>query len=425
MNQLPVQILLRSSEITLKGRNQRDFWAQLRTNAHLVLRSQGLNWPVNRESGRLFVDVRDYKKEVLNRAIVSLKNIAGISSIACAQYLPRSEEDLAVKIDRLQFEKILLDLAQEHYESGRSFAVRVHRVDKQFPMQSSEIETWLGEVIRKNTAWDRVRLASPDCIFHVDIYSDKIFFYADKTKGVGGLPVGSSGSVMALLSGGIDSPVASYLMARRGCSVDWFHMSAVNVTKDSLGGSLPDRLASQLSLYTLRSRLFVVPYTYFDLALRGNKQGHGPVLFRRFLFRTAQTLARKLGAVSLVTGDSLSQVASQTIENLIATDKAVEMPVLRPLIGLDKHEIVSIARSIDTYEISIEPYKDCCALHTGRVRTKTRDVVLSSIEEEHLGSYDNLVADSLNDMVWANYSVGKRLEQHIGLSRLSEKIDIV
>ena len=424
MGAAPLEIILRSPEITLKGRNQGDFWAQLRSNVRHVLRRQQLRWPVKMTRGRLYVEARDYDAQSLRSVLETLQRVAGVSSLAPAVRLKRGDILVDGELDRPTVEDLIVRLAEESYQPERSFAVRAHRVDKRFPLPSAELETWLGQAIRERTDWDQVRLGNPDQTFYIDIYSDSLFFYADKPKGIGGLPVGTSGSILGLLSGGIDSPVASYLLARRGCTVDWIHMSASHVSADELADSVPGQLARQLSRFTVRSRLFVVPYTHFDLALTGRNTGYEPVLFRRFLFRVAQAVAQKTKAVSLVTGDSLSQVASQTIENLIASDKAVDMPVLRPLVGFDKNEIMRVAERIGTYDISIQPYKDCCALYSRRVKTRSRDRILSSIEEHSLPHYEELIASSLKDAMWAEFDCGELLNAHHGMDRISGGRDV-
>jgi thiamine biosynthesis protein ThiI len=414
-----LEIIVRSPEITLKGRNQGDFWSQLRTNVRHVLRRLDLRWPVKMTHGRLYVEASNYSESSLAKVIHALQGVSGITSLAPAVRLRHQDLFVDGELDRGAMEDVAVMLALQRYRPDCSFAVRVHRVDKRFPVVSSQLETWLGTAIRERTDWDKVRLNDPDQRISVDIYSDSVFFYAERPRGIGGLPVGTSGPVLGLLSGGIDSPVASYLLTRRGCNVDWIHMSASHVREDDFTSSVPGRLAQQLSRYTLRSRLFVVPYTHFDLAMRGRTTGHEPVLFRRFLFRVAEALANKTGAIALVTGDSLSQVASQTIENLIATDQAVDVPVLRPLIGFDKNEIMNTAEAIGTYETSIQPYKDCCALYARRVKTRSRAQTLLSIEGQNLPNYDELIAASLDDAMWAGYDCGEMLTAHRGMERIS------
>ncbi len=373
---------------------------------------------MQRRQGRLYVEAQDYTEASLKSVVRTIDQVCGVHSVAVAERLARDE------LDRPRVESIVVRLARESYRTQMTFAVRVHRVDKKFTLSSAEMERWLGQVVRDCTEWERVRLDDPDVTIHVDIYTDAVFFYTERPTGIGGLPVASSGHVLSLLSGGIDSPVASFLLARRGCTVDFFHMSATHMTEGELERSVPGRLAQKLSRFTLRSRLFVVPYTYFDLALSGKNTGHETVLFRRFLFRVAEALALKTRAIAIVTGDSLSQVASQTIENLVSSEKAVDISVLRPLLAMDKQAIMKVAEQIDTYAISIEPYKDCCALFTRRTRTKTYDDVLTRMETKLFPDYEGLIASSLADILRVQYDCGKLLSTEHGVDALGAEAAI-
>lgn len=405
---LPVQIVIRSPEITLKGRNQGEFWVRLRRNLRQQLDRRGIPWPISTARARLCVEAGAAPAaDELERALAAVSEVAGVDSLSVARRAERKDVFPGGVLDRDRIEEILLEMASASYSPGQSFALRVHRVDKSFPLKSAEMETWLGDVIRGRTSWSQVDLDSPDRTFYVDIYGDALFFYAERQKGLGGLPVGTSGHVLSLLSGGIDSPVASFLLARRGASVDWFHMSATHMSERDFESSVVARIARTLSRFSLQSRLFVVPYTHFDLALGGGETGYEPVLFRRFLFRVGEALARKIGAAALVTGDSLAQVASQTLDNLVTTSKAVEILVLRPLVGMDKQQIMDLARRIGTYNVSIEPYKDCCALYARRARTRTRDEALSVLERHLFADYAGLVDRSLRDTLWGRYECGE------------------
>ena len=419
-----LELHIRSPEITLKGRNQSDFWSQLRGNIRHTLRSEGISWPMQRRQGRLYVEAQDYTEASLKSVVRTIDQVCGVHSVAVAERLARDELLRAGELNRPRVESIVVRLARESYRAQMTFAVRVHRVDKKFTLSSAEMERWLGQVVRDCTEWERVRLDDPDVTIHVDIYTDAVFFYTERPTGIGGLPVASSGHVLSLLSGGIDSPVASFLLARRGCTVDFFHMSATHMTEGELERSVPGRLAQKLSRFTLRSRLFVVPYTHFDLALSGKNTGYETVLFRRFLFRVAEALALKTRAIAIVTGDSLSQVASQTIENLVSSEKAVDISVLRPLLAMDKQAIMKVAEQIDTYAISIEPYKDCCALFTRRTRTKTYDEVLTRMETKLFPDYEGLIASSLADILRVQYDCGKLLSTEHGVDALGAEAAI-
>jgi thiamine biosynthesis protein ThiI len=191
--------------------------------------------------------------------------------------------------------------------------------------------------------------------------------------------------------------VAAYLMARRGCRVDFIHFTAAAPHQEEQQKVW--RLATQLSRYTIGSRLFVVPYVHFDLALMREKVEYELILFRRFMVRVAQVLAGRLRARALVSGDTLSQVASQTISNLVSTSRAAELPIFRPLIAYDKEETIALAQKIGTYELSIEPYKDCCALISGHPKTRSRHERLLVLEKRAFPDYDGLVERTLADAV--------------------------
>ena len=414
---LPRQILLRSSEITLKRSNRGEFLSVLRANVQHRLQCLGVRWRVRSPRGRVQVEVGDGSLEDCRKVKNALLEILGVDSIALASAIETKTLLEGGSLNRELIEQAILHLAQEQFFPDRSFAVRARRVDKQFPCGSLEIENWLGEVIRQRSQWKRVELKRPDCTFFIDIYPDTTFLYAEKLKGMGGLPVGTAGNVLSLLSGGIDSPVAAFLLARRGCSVDLLHMSAAYTEEKDFEGSTMARMAKRLSVFTIRTRLFVVPYVHFDLAMPNRSAGYGAILFRRFLFRTAECLAAQIGAVALVTGDSLAQVASQTLENLITSELAVEAPVLRPLIAHDKQEIMERAREIGTYEISLEPVKDCCALVGRRPKTKSNSDKVSEFENRFFPRYQELIDASLRDSLWAEYDCGE-------LVGVPQKLDI-
>ncbi|MGH8272378.1 MAG: tRNA sulfurtransferase, partial [Gammaproteobacteria bacterium] len=254
-------------------------------------------------------------------------------------------------------------------------------------------------------------LSAPDRTFHIGIYPQGVLLYAERNIGLGGLPAGSSGRVLALLSGGIDSPVAAFLMARRGCRVDCLHFSANYLDRDHAADTPVGRLARRLSRYTQQLTLHVAPYVPFDLALTGQHSGYELVLFRRFMLRTAERLARRRRAVALVSGDSLSQVASQTLENLVALDAVATMPIFRPLIGLNKQEIITWARRIGSYETSIEPYKDCCALIGRGPKTRARADRLAVLEAERIGDYDALIETVLAETSTLHFEHGELTAQ--------------
>jgi thiamine biosynthesis protein ThiI len=397
------RILVHFPEITLKGRNREEFERALASNIRHRLRRLGLDWPLKRARGRFWIEPPPAAGTEIDEVLRALAEMSGVAAFAAATWL-RPADGLP---DPERIEAVVVALAGESYQADARFAVRVHRVDKRFPLTSQALERRLGDAIRARTPWRRVDLSHPDCTFRVDIHADGVYLYADRLHGPGGLPVGTGGRVLALLSGGIDSPVAAWLLAKRGCDVDFFHMSAAHPRIEGLDREVVAQLARQLSRYTLRSKLYVAPYTHFDLALRGEASGYGLMLFRRFMSRVAERLAQRIGAQALIVGDSLGQVASQTLENLVANSGAVSMPLLRPLIGFNKQEIIDAARRIGTYEISIQPYKDCCALLSRRPRTRSSDALLADLEARLLPEYDALIDRTLGDVVEIAFDCGE------------------
>jgi thiamine biosynthesis protein ThiI len=238
--------------------------------------------------------------------------------------------------------------------------VETKRSDKTFPLKSQQINEKVGAALVK--AGCTVDLENPERTIFIDVLESEALISFEKIKGPGGLPVGSSGRMISLLSGGIDSPVSSWLMMKRGCEVDFLHLHQFPDNKD-VGKSKMVRILRTLREYSPKKlRMFAVPYTEFYKKTLSMEPRNELVVFRRFIIHLANRLAKEHGYHGIITGDSIGQVASQTAENLLATDEASQLPVYRPLIGFNKQEIVDLAMKIGTYEASIEPYKDCCSL---------------------------------------------------------------
>jgi len=374
-------ILIHYGELGLKGKNQPQFRRQLRLNLQRRLRALGIHWPVKERRGYFAVAVPDDSTQPLAPVLQALREVFGVAWLASTERLPRptrttdDHESALVEIERR-----LVELANARYEPGKTFCVRLKRVDKSLPSTTPQLEARFGAAILAGGKWNKVSIHHPDVTFHLELRPGATHFFSDKLKAPGGLPVGTAGRVLTLLSGGIDSPVAAWLMAKRGCTVDFIHFTATSMQQDEALQYKIWRLAQRLGDFTLQSRLYLVPYTYFDVALFGHRVEHDLVLFRRFMVRVAQQLAQRLDAQALVTGDNLSQVASQTLENLVATTRATDMPIFRPLIGHNKEEIIEVARQIGTYDLSIEPYKDCCALITQSPKTTSDHEKLATVE---------------------------------------------
>jgi thiamine biosynthesis protein ThiI len=264
-------------------------------------------------------------------------------------------------------------------EKPENFKIEVKRGDKSFPLTSTELAAKLGSALEKELKI-KAELEKPAFTIFVEIQRDEAIVVKEKIRGLGGLPVSTSGKGLLLFSGGIDSPVAGHLMQRRGMHIDLVHFH-VFTKAEKLKETKIFELAKILARFQSKIRLYAVPYYLFQMKAL-EFESNELVLFRRFMLKVAEKLAKETGSKALITGDSLGQVASQTIENLQATDSAVKIIVLRPLIGLDKEQIVKIAKEIGTYEPSIKPYKDCCSIITRKAKTRSNLKKLEEIEEK-------------------------------------------
>lgn len=359
--------LIHYGEIGLKGKNRKDFEFQLKRNikAKLQLLVKELNIEIKNKYLTLDIKKRTQKEEIIE----VLETVFGIKWFAPAQ---RFSRDTEIK----ELENEIFKRAKSKADSSRTFRIYCKRADKTFPQKSDEIEKRIGERVIKETDYNSVSLTQPQDTFSIEINPTEIFLYDEKIPGPGGLPVGSNGRVLVLLSGGIDSPVAAYMMAKRGCSIDFLHFYVNEPDKNSK----IVRLTDQISRFTGKSRLYLAPYLPFNMAIMDVDTEYELVLFRRFTFRVAENLCREKKIDAIATGDNLGQVASQTVENLKATNDALEETAcFRPLVGMDKEEIIKIAKLIGTYEISIEPHKDCCSIIDRHARTR---VEIDRIREE-------------------------------------------
>ncbi len=356
-------VLIHYGEVGLKGQNRPKFIQTLARN--IETRLEGL--PVRldrRRSGRILFRLEDERawEEVARR----LQTVFGIAYFARAWRVP-------LDMDMLQRE-VLTRLPRE---KALSFAVRARRAHKGFPLNSMEINRRLGAAIVRETGW-KVNLSQPDLPVHVEVLYKEIFFYFNRIKGPGGLPVGVSGTVLNLLSGGIDSPVAAWRLLRRGAEVINVHFHGQPIVSDA-SERKAILLTKVLTEWGGSSRLYSVGIGHIQQAItETSPPEYRMILYRRLMFRVAQEIAAREGALALVTGESLGQVASQTLENLFVINEVARLPVLRPLIGMDKEEIVAQAERIGTLDISNLPGEDACTLFTPK-----HPVTAAKVEEVH------------------------------------------
>jgi thiamine biosynthesis protein ThiI len=346
-----VQVLVRYHEIALKGRNRPFFVDRLARNlARATADLPGAR--VRRLAGRLSVELPD--EAGWDEARARLRTVFGVANFSRIHETPPEPAALESAVVR----------AVEGRVPG-SFRVTARRGWKGFPMRSAEIDRRLGAAVQRATG-ARVDLHHPDVTVHVEVHKDRVLFSFEKEPGPGGFPVGSSGRVMALLSGGIDSPVAAWRMMKRGCTVAFATFHAFPLQDRTLMDKAR-ALARVLTRWQYRSRLLLVPFaTVQQTIVAACPAPLRVVLYRRFMVRIAEALAARHGAKALVTGESLGQVASQTLDNMATIDQAASGPVLRPLVGMDKEEITQQARRIGTYDLSTLPDQDCCQLFVPR-----------------------------------------------------------
>jgi thiamine biosynthesis protein ThiI len=348
-------VLLKFGELALKGRNRSRFVAQLRRN---LLRALPAGVELRQRAGALAVTAPVDQEDLLARA----RDVIGVSVLHPAVVVEKTPEAAAgIAVELLRGKPV------------DSFAIRARRRDKRFPLSSRELASLAGQAV--TDALDlRVNLDRPDAEVHLEVDEGEIFAYTTKVRGRGGLPVGISGKAVVLLSGGIDSPVASYRAMRRGLRCEFVHFSGEPFTgPESIYKAYAQ--VRRLDRFQGDSRLFVVPFGTAQRELAAGGAGRLQVMAqRRLMVRVAGAIAARERADALVTGDSLGQVASQTLPNLAAADDASKLPVLRPLIGLDKAEIIEAAKELGTFDISKLPDEDCCQLFSSRQAETRADV---------------------------------------------------
>ncbi len=346
-------VICHYSEIGLKGKNRRFFEKKLVFNIERALKKDSFK-KVERKRGRIVVELTTKaKKEEVERA---LKKVFGIAYFSFAY---KTESDIE-KIKELAGRAL-----SEKKEEVASFRVTTKRGDKSFPSTSVKINREVGAFIVNHFGWN-VNLEDFDLNLFIEVTEKGSFLYFDKIRGYGGLPVSSSGRAALLLSGGIDSPVAAFKMMKRGLLLDFVHFHAYpTVSKASINKA--KKLFSILKEYSPESRLILIPFGEVQKKIRLEVPESLRIIFyRRLMLQIAEKVADNLNAEALVTGESLGQVSSQTMSNIAVTDRAVDLPILRPLIGENKGEIMEIAREIGTYPVSILPDEDCCTLFNPR-----------------------------------------------------------
>ena len=373
-------VVIHHAEIGLKKGNFPYFERKLLENIKKIAEKKKVKiGKIRREEKRLLCDFGSSEKNMED----VLKHVFGIKYFAFI-------EEIAIDITKMEnhVEKILKK------ENPQTIAFSTKRSDKNFKLTSLETNKRFGEI--SNKLGIKVNYRKPELTIFTEITSKGIYIYTKRIEGYGGLPVETSGKVLCLLSGGMDSIVASWLMMRRGCHVDFLHFHAFN-NNEKIKNSKITKIVDLLNKYQIKSNLYVLPYSTYQLDASGKfDEKYDVILFKHYILKVAEAFAKKNNYFAIVTGDNLGQVASQTIENLSVTEQGINIPLFRPLLTFDKQEIINLLKKFNGYNLGIEKYKDCCSIIARKASTKTKldyfKKILSSVK------INNLIEKSLGEV---------------------------
>ena len=348
--------LIKYAEIGIKGKNRYVFEDALMKQIRFALAKTEGDFTVTKEQGRIYViPGSSYDRDEVIEALKRVFGIAGICPVVIA------EDDGFENLAR----NVVAYMKERHNEEGLSFKVYVRRAKKSYPISSMDAASELGGRILEEMPQLKVDVHHPDVLLSVEIRTD-IYIYSEIIPGPGGMPVGTNGKAMLLLSGGIDSPVAGYMIAKRGVQIEAVYFHAPPYTSERAKQKVVD-LARLVSRYSGPIRLHIVNFTEIQLYIYDQcPHDELTIIMRRYMMKIAEQIALENGCLGLITGESIGQVASQTIQSLAVTNEVCTLPVFRPVIGFDKQEIVDVAQRIDTFETSIQPYEDCCTIFVAK-----------------------------------------------------------
>lgn len=377
------ELLIRYGELSLKGRNRNYFVRTLKKNIENVLKDlPSVEIKPERDRMFLFADDQNDMKEAIKR----LPYVFGIQSFSP---VAKCEATLdAIK-------KTAIDVIGSNETIEKTFKVEIRRTDKSFPYVTNELQQLIGAHVLQSFPEIGVQMKKPDILLHVDIRKEGAFLTAKVFPGAAGMPVGSNGKTLLMLSGGIDSPVAGYQMMKRGVSLDAIHFESPPFTSELAREKVFD-LAEKLSSFGSAVRLHIIPFTELQQTIAHKiPSGSSMTTTRRIMLQIADQVRADANALGIVTGESLGQVASQTLESLTAINAVTATPILRPLIASDKLDIIEIAKNIGTYDISIRPYEDCCTIFTpAKPKTKPK---LNKIEHyESFTDFEPMIREAVN-----------------------------
>lgn len=378
-------ILIKNGELALKGLNRSNFEDALIKNMRRRIKDLG-EFTIRKAQSTIYLEPKDEDFD-FEEALLRISRVFGIAAFSRACVCEKDINDI--------LEKSVVYL-RESMENIRTFKVEAKRADKNFPLTSPEICRELGGKLLSEYHHLKVDVHNPDLIVNVEIRDYGAYVRGEQIAGAGGLPVGTAGVASILISGGIDSPVAAWTMAKRGLRLNAIHFASPPYTSARAEMKVKT-LLSKVSKYAGCINLAIVPFTEIQDEIAKNcPEDYFTLIMRRMMMRISQRIAQKEGSLALITGESLGQVASQTLPALVTTDAVCNMPVLRPLIGMDKEEIVRISRVIDTFETSILPYEDCCTVFTPK-HPKTRPTIAQCEEAESGLRIEQLIEKAISE----------------------------
>ncbi len=390
-------VLLRYGEIHLKGKNRGFFDNQLIKNIESATKKIDEKSKISKVGGRYLIS--EFNDDNLEGIVSACTKVFGLVSLSIATKVESTPEKIEEVLNKL------LEEGEFDLEFSNSFKIDVKRANKKFPIQSTEFERQLGGVVLDKFPNLKVNLTNPEKTIFVDIRENgSTFIFGDKIKCCGGMPVGTSGKGLAMLSGGIDSPVACYMMAKRGMKLSAVHFHSFPYTSQQAKQKVID-LAKEIVPYTGELDLYVVSFTKIQEEIHKKcKDGYMITIMRRIMMRICEKLAEKHGFQAVITGENLAQVASQTIESMTSTENALKnLPVYRPLIAFDKIDIIEIAKQIGTFETSILPYEDCCTVFLPKNPLIKPKIELVEKEESYL-DMETLVNDAVDNLEFIHLS---------------------
>lgn len=390
-------IMLRFGELSTKGRNKKDFIRQLGNNVQNALKEfKNLTYQIRMDHIYIKLNNEDF-----DPIIARLKEVSGIYSFSLVL-------KTSVDIDNLQ--KVCLDILKK--ESKHTFKIKAKRANKNYPIISDEINRLIAAYVLKNSNY-KVDVHNPDVLVSITIREDAAYIFTKDIIGAGGYPLGVGGKAMMMMSGGIDSPVAAYLLMKRGVTIECIHFAAPPYTNAAVIDKIQD-ICKELTRYQSKIKVHIVPFTHLQEEIyKHSNESYAITIMRRMMYRISEKLAKKYHCLAIANGESIGQVASQTLASMNVINRVINTTVIRPLAIFDKTEIIKIAQKLNTYDISIRPYEDCCTIFTPHnPKTAPRDDMVENFEskfdfetlvDECVKNVQTIVVDACVDDVNKNY----------------------